>query len=69
MRPSLLAALIAPVLATALACASSRPQASGPGPTPKADSAGPAPSDTARSSAIPPTGAEPRAGTAPGGPA
>ncbi len=73
MRPSsLLVAAIAPVLAAALACASSRPQASGPAPTPKADSAGVAPSgvassDTAPSGAAPAAGAKPPAG-APGRP-
>ena len=71
MRPSLLAAAIAPVFAATLACASSRPQASGPVPTPKADSAGVVPSDTTRpdrARAAPPTGATPPAAAATGRP-
>jgi subtilisin family serine protease len=69
MRPSFLAALIAPVLATALACASSRPQASGPAPTPKADSAGVAPSGATPSDTAPAEGAKPSTTAASGGPA
>jgi hypothetical protein len=77
MRPLLLVAFTAPVLAAALACASSRPQASGPAPTAKGDSVGVAPSDTARSGAAPsdaaqagaaPRGAKPPTAAAPGRP-
>lgn len=64
MRSSLLAAAIAPVLAAVLACASSRPQASGSAPTPKADSAGVPPSSVASSDAAS-SGQAPAAGAKP----
>jgi subtilisin family serine protease len=69
MRPSLLAALAAPVLAAAFACASSRSQASGPSPTPKVDSAAKAASGAAPPGAAPAEGAKPPAAAASGGPA